>query len=262
MFARQNSRFQRNVTRAVIPLASALIFATTAAAGCGDDDDDNRGTSGAAATPGRGGSGGGGPGAGGSGGGGPGAGGSGGGGPGAGGSGGGGPGAGGSGGAPNDGCTRGAIEADLNDGQPGGPPSIVTPTAPRWQGPAVDPATGALRPGSYVFSSTYLTLRPDGRPRFGELMGPISADLQTRPGLLAITLALSESCGTARTLSAWESEEAMYAFVASDAHGAAVSAVGEVSRGQSVVTHWAGTEAGATWARAAEELARDEGPFY
>ncbi|HEU4532705.1 MAG TPA: hypothetical protein VFS00_01260 [Polyangiaceae bacterium] len=160
------------------------------------------------------------------------------------------------------GCERGAIEADLNEGPPGGAPSIVSPTAPRWQGPGVDPATGALRPGNYVLSSTYLALRPEARPRFGELMGPISADLQTRPGLVAISLALSESCASARTLSVWESEDAMYGFVASDAHGAAVRAVGEVSRGQSVVTHWSGNEAKATWAEAAQALARDDGPIY
>jgi heme-degrading monooxygenase HmoA len=154
------------------------------------------------------------------------------------------------------GCVRGTLEPDFATFMPLG-------------GPAVDPATGALRPpaagASYVISSTYLALRgePAAQQAFGELMGPISATLQAQPGLLAIQLAQSMSCGSARTLTVWESEDAMYAFVASPAHVEAMRRVGEVSRGESVVTHWVSSATtAATWDEAARQLRAHTGPRY
>jgi heme-degrading monooxygenase HmoA len=123
---------------------------------------------------------------------------------------------------------------------------------------------GKLRAGNYVISATYLQLRqePMAQQRFGELMGPILAELQTRPGLLAISLGTSSRCGVARTLSVWQEDIAMFGFVASPAHTAAVRAVKEVSRGGSLVTHWTGDAAQATWSAAAEHAAQDDGPLY
>lgn len=234
MFARQNTRFQRIVTRNFVAFASSLIFAATAAsaAGCSsDDDDDNQGTSGAGAAAGQGGSGGGS-------------------GSGGGGSGGSNAGAGGGGGSGDDGCARGALEADLNDN--GTPLAGQT----KLQGPGVDPATGKLRPGSYVFSSTYLRMPsgPQAQARFGELAGPVVSIVPTQPGLVAFAFSGSTSCNTVRTFTAWESEEAMYAFAATGEHRTAASASSEVSRGGSAVTHWSGSEADATWEKSATEL--------
>lgn len=152
-------------------------------------------------------------------------------------------------------CTRGAMERDFTALSPLG-------------GPGVDPATGALRPptnGAYVVSSTYLTLRPEpaAQQAFGELMGPISETLATQPGLIAIQLGTSMACGTARTLTVWDTEESMYAFVASPPHAAAMARVGEVSRGQSVVTHWdASTVAEASWAEVERKLSVFSGIEY
>lgn len=152
-------------------------------------------------------------------------------------------------------CERGELEDDLSMiGQPAGP--------------AVDPSTGLLKAPpaeGWVVSSTYLRLKsePAAMARFGELMGPIQQALATQPGLLAIEFGSSMSCGTARTFSVWESEEAMFEFVAGPAHGAARAAVGEVSRGGSIVTHWTTARADqSTWDEAARRLAADEGPLY
>lgn len=145
-------------------------------------------------------------------------------------------------------CSRGTLEQDFA-------------AAPLAGAGVVD---GKLRAGNYVISATYLQLRQEAaaQQRFGELMGPILAELQTRPGLVAISLGTSSRCGVARTLSVWEDDIAMLGFVASKAHGAAVSSVNQVSRGGSLVTHWAGDSTQATWSAAAEQAAKDDGPFY
>jgi heme-degrading monooxygenase HmoA len=156
-------------------------------------------------------------------------------------------------GAVDDGCPRGTLEADM----------AYLP----WTGPKID-AAGTLMPPpaeGYVVSSTFLRLRPgdEAGRRFSELFGPIATQLETQPGLEALQLATSPGCGTARTLSVWASPEAMYDFVVSDAHYAAVKAVSEVSRGGSVVVHWtAQTVEQASWDEATKRLTAAKGPFY
>lgn len=135
------------------------------------------------------------------------------------------------------------------------------------EGPGVD-ADGSLRAsdtGNYVVSSTYLRLHPtqEANDRFMELMGPISMTLANQPGLIALQTGGSMSCGTARTFTVWESEEAMYSFVASDAHANGIANVAQVSRGGSIVTHWdADTLEKATWDEALRQLSQHEGPVY
>jgi heme-degrading monooxygenase HmoA len=152
-----------------------------------------------------------------------------------------------------DGCARGALESDLG----------LTPMS----GPMVSGEGTLMAPGNegYVVSSTFLRLK-DGETsnkRFQELFTPILAGFAARPGMLAFQLGLSASCNTARTLSVWSSSEAMYEFVTSDEHMAAVNAVDEVSRGGSVVVHWdAATLEESSWAEGARKLAASTGPFY
>ena len=111
-------------------------------------------------------------------------------------------------------------------------------------------------------SSTYLQLKPAQQGRFQELLEPIETDLASRDGVVALSFGGSPACGTARTLAVWRDEAAMFAFVTGEAHSAAVSAIDELSRGGSVVTHWAGDESSATWEAAAAQLAADDGPTY
>jgi quinol monooxygenase YgiN len=144
------------------------------------------------------------------------------------------------------GCARGTLEPDMN----------ASPLA----GSAV--RGGALEPGDYLLSSTYLQLKPEKLDRFQELLAPIETDLGSRDGLVALSLGGSPACGTARTLAVWRDDAAMFAFVAGEAHSAAVRAIGELSRGGSVVTHWTGDQTSATWEVAAGHLAADDGPSY
>jgi len=152
------------------------------------------------------------------------------------------------------GCSRDVIEKDL-----GGPGPMA--------GPNVDPETGELvnLPPTFVVSTTYLTLKEgeEVQKTFFELLGPIQEALASQPGLLAVHLASSQTCGTARTLAVWQDEGAMYAFSTGDAHRQAADRVDEVSRGTSMVLHWSATKAEeATWESAAKKLGEEEGPFY
>jgi heme-degrading monooxygenase HmoA len=155
--------------------------------------------------------------------------------------------------APTDTCTRGVLEPD---NEPVGP----------LAGPAVDPETGELRDppeAGYHVSTTYLQIRPDAQQLFGELVTPISQQLGSQPGLLAVQLTSSAECGTARTLTIWEDEGAMFGFVLSDAHEAAIRRIDDVSRGASAVTSWTASSLDqTTWEAAADHLADVEGPLY
>jgi len=143
-------------------------------------------------------------------------------------------------------CARGTLEPDF--------------TSAPLAGAAVD--ADGLRPGQYIVSSTYLQLNPDARATFDQLIGPVLADLETRDGLLALSLGQSEACVALRTLAVWRDDAAMIAFVTSPAHTAAMTRVTDISRGGSVVTHWTGDATSATWTVAAEELAASDGPEY
>ncbi|HTU61120.1 MAG TPA: hypothetical protein VMF89_21850, partial [Polyangiales bacterium] len=119
-------------------------------------------------------------------------------------------------------------------------------------------------PGTYLVSTTYLALQqaPEAQQRFNALMGPIMKELAQRDGLLALSTGASIECGSVRTLSVWRDEVAMFGFVTSAAHAAAIAAIGEVSRGGSIVTHWQGDDSTVSWAAAAEHAGVDDGPLY
>jgi hypothetical protein len=145
-------------------------------------------------------------------------------------------------------CNRATIEADFQ----------ASPLA----GPGVQDEQ--LADGDYLISTTYLQLdqAPEAQQRFGDLMSPIMADLQTRDGLLALSLGSSPSCGVARTLAVWRDDMAMLGFVSGEAHSRAIGSVGQVSRGGSIVTHWLGDASQASWPSAAQHIGADDGPFY
>jgi quinol monooxygenase YgiN len=152
------------------------------------------------------------------------------------------------------GCSRGTIEADFM-------------TYGALAGPGVDPTTGELGPlpATAVVSTTYLTLHTDpaSQQKFMGLLQPILPVLQTAPGMIAAQLGLSTSCGTARTLSAWKDEASMLAFAMGPEHAAAEASIGELSTGGSAVTSWETTQpSDVTWATAAAELAKVNGPYY
>ena len=67
-------------------------------------------------------------------------------------------------------------------------------------------------------------------------------------------------CGTARTLAVWRDAAAMMAFVTGPAHAAAIAGVPTISRGGSLVTHFADDGSGANWAHAATVIGTVNGP--
>ncbi len=143
-------------------------------------------------------------------------------------------------------CNRGTVESDL------------TPTP--WQGPGVD-ASGNVKPGQYLVSTTYLRLKPDATAEFMQLLGPIQARLPQQLGRVAVRFGVSQSCGTARTLAVWSDQTSMFQFVGSAEHAAAAAKIGDISRGGSAVTHFSDDGSGATFAHAASELAAVASPF-
>lgn len=149
-------------------------------------------------------------------------------------------------------CAHDILERDLNDDGP--------------MGPAVDPATGELKLEAgkeYVVSSTYGIPKPgaDGAPitaRYLQLFTAIQEQLQHEPGLLALRLSQSDTCGSGRTLAIWKSEEDMYHFVTSDAHVAAMSAAQEVLMPGYAVIHWNATSSDQmTFEEAVRQLAKE-----
>ncbi len=127
-----------------------------------------------------------------------------------------------------------------------------------------DPASWGDFPGDAVVATTYLRLNPDNLDVFGQVVGPVIGALTApAPGLLAMSTGQSEGCGVARTLTVWESEAAMMAFVTGPAHSAAMEATTDVSRGGSVTMTWRRDEVAAVdWNVVVPGLADHDGPVY
>ncbi len=76
---------------------------------------------------------------------------------------------------------------------------------------------------TFVAHTTQIYVRPDGEDEFFQRSGELFGVLAETPGLVAWTVGTSETCGVARTMGIWESEEALYAFVAGDVHAQAMA---------------------------------------
>ncbi|WP_434044224.1 MULTISPECIES: hypothetical protein [Sorangium] len=148
--------------------------------------------------------------------------------------------------APFDGCSKGELEPD-QEGRL------------ELAGPGVDAGTGALKPGSYLVSTTYLAMKPEMAPTMTELSGPVMESLFTMKGFVAVAATSSSSCAAVRTLTVWESELDMYAFVGSPAHVKAMGQASSISRGTSNAISWEGSEREATWDEAAKRLGSEVG---
>jgi hypothetical protein len=93
---------------------------------------------------------------------------------------------------------------------------------------------------TYVVHTTQIYVPAEKQSAFNQLFGPIVGQLGATEGLVAWTVAYDETCGVNRTLGVWESEAAMYEFVATGAHATAMSQTTEVSL-SGRVTHWEAT---------------------
>ncbi len=143
-------------------------------------------------------------------------------------------------------CLKGSIEPDLSGTE--------------WKGAGV--VDGKLTPGNYVIAATYIKLSNDGYSTFQKVLKPIEEALPSTDGLIGYRTLGSRECFTGRTISVWRDEAAVYRFVASDAHAAAMAKGSELSRGGSLTTHWADTEQGATLEKSAQMLAEDESSTF
>jgi hypothetical protein len=125
-------------------------------------------------------------------------------------------------------------------------------------GSGYNPEQGLLEPRqeTYVASTTFLILNPEQGQRFQELVGAIMADLQTREGLVAMSLGSSQKCGTARTMTLWKSQEAMMDFVFSPAHTDAMAEANVVGL-NGATTSWevAADEVPMSWELARTKIA-------
>lgn len=110
-------------------------------------------------------------------------------------------------------------ESDLN---------VVAP----WVGPAVDEETGRLKEPirkRHLIATSVGWPKPGHEPAAIALNEAILAELYVRPGLLAVTLAISENnFNSTRSLSIWEDEEALKGFLKSGPHIAAARRVKEL----------------------------------
>ncbi len=141
--------------------------------------------------------------------------------------------------------------------------AMGVPGPPRWAGPGADENGELIDDGKsdYVVSVTYLALSLDADLEFfGQLNAGNAAALYSNPGMVASQLGGSAQCGSARTFTVWESEEAMMEFVSSDAHLQSVSAFSSLSRGGSTLSVWPDRVpvSEITWEAALERLSTAE----
>lgn len=130
-------------------------------------------------------------------------------------------------------------------------------------GPGYDPAMGGLvdPQETYIVSATQILVRPEKQQQFFEVASAVSAELDQSEGMVAYALAIEPTCGFSRTISVYRSEEAMIAFVASEAHSMAIEQSAELGI-TGKVTHWEmpADEFPPTWDSVREKLAETE-PF-
>jgi|JI10StandDraft_1071094.scaffolds.fasta_scaffold92668_4 hypothetical protein len=109
---------------------------------------------------------------------------------------------------------------------------------PALAGRALEAGFALEGPAIASTTALYLLPGPTSRQRFAELIGPIFGAMNANEGLLAQATTYDDVCGVARTFTLWRDRAAMYEFVASDAHVAAVELMAELGHPGSVVTHW------------------------
>lgn len=110
-------------------------------------------------------------------------------------------------------------------------------------GTGFDAAQGGLinpTQATYVVSTTQIYISKEQSSDFYDNVGAVIGQLTETPGLIALGLATDDTCGVNRTLGVWESEEAMYTFVASGAHAVAMEKTPTISL-TGRVTHWTAT---------------------
>jgi heme-degrading monooxygenase HmoA len=109
-------------------------------------------------------------------------------------------------------------------------------------GPGYDPETGFVGEPqeTYFAATTQIYVAADAQEAFISANGPVIQQIAETPGLVAWTVGGDADCLVNRTMTIWESEEAMYAFVTSGAHAEVMGQITELSL-TGKTTHWVTT---------------------
>lgn len=129
-----------------------------------------------------------------------------------------------------------------------------------FMGPAFDPETGALLeplPRPYIVATTAGWATPEQLGPLQEHTMPVIMDVFGHEGLLGASFALSDACGSARTLTLWRDEAARMKFVIGTVHSAAIMNGLQHTSGWET-THWTETvsDQPPTWEQAKQRLAQ------
>jgi hypothetical protein len=124
---------------------------------------------------------------------------------------------------------------------------VACDVAPPLEGPGyVEGVLTSEAAGPFTVSSTLLILKkddPEAKPLFDKNMEAINTALPVSPGLVASSLGLILFGDGYRTLTVWESEDAVLEWVISDAHATAMSEMATHSDPSSKVVSWSMTRA-------------------
>lgn len=106
-------------------------------------------------------------------------------------------------------------------------------------GPGYDPETGFVGEpqAKYFAATTQIYVAEDKQDAFIAANGPVIQQIGETPGLVAWSVGGDPSCQVNRTMTIWESEEAMYSFVTSGAHAEVMGQLTELSL-TGKTTHW------------------------
>ncbi len=112
---------------------------------------------------------------------------------------------------------------------------------------------------SYMIGTTAVVINPEQETRFFKLSGAVFATIADFDGFIGFSVGTSTVCGTARTLTAWRDEEAMFKFVVSDVHSAAMAETQLVTTVGATTHYTAGAaEFPPSWQVAKEQVGKAE----
>ncbi|MBL8740369.1 MAG: antibiotic biosynthesis monooxygenase [Myxococcales bacterium] len=129
-------------------------------------------------------------------------------------------------------------------------------------GPGYDAETGFVGEpqATYIASTTQIYVAPEKQKAFLDASIDVIGQLADTPGLVAFSVGGDTECQVNRTMSIWESEDAMYAFVTSGAHAVAMGQLTELSL-TGKTTHWTTTPEeieAQTWDTVRAKLAEED----
>ncbi len=82
---------------------------------------------------------------------------------------------------------------------------------------------------TFVVHATQIYFTEEQYDPFYAMAGKVIGELASTEGLIAWTVGGDDACGVARTMGLWESEEALYKFIATGAHAEAMAKTTELS---------------------------------